>query len=355
MIDEQWRQFHETLEAIGRELLPAAPDAETRIEGVGYLARLAAYGIERHLMGPERLQNGISFTVPRIGGYNPDYRIGSSSLDPARRYCLSGNTRGAYRIGVGAYSLQPDGRIAIDSYRILTGAAGNCDFAIEVATDADPESGLSLAATSNLLLIREIRLKKDDAPADFEFRDLEQAVAALPAPSAADVERSFTATRQFITGSLKQFMLWSRTFAARPNEITPLDPDLDRAVQGDPGTRYYSGYFHLTGNQALVIEIPSFACDYWGVQITSHWLEPMAASHLNHATAQPGADGVTRILVSASPPGQANWLATGGRARGAIFHRTINAERALCPACHLIDLDRDRPGPGSKALRPGGK
>jgi hypothetical protein len=212
-----------------------------------------------------------------------------------------------------------------------------------------------LAPTSNLLLIREIRLKKDDPPADLEFRDLEHAEVTRPAPSVADVERSFTAMRQFITGSLKQFMLWSRTFAARPNEITALDPDLDRAVQGDPGTRYYCGYFHLSGDQALMIEIPSFACDYWGVQITNHWLEPMIASHLNHATARPDADGMTRILVSGRSSGHPNWLATGGRTRGAIFHRTINAERALCPTCRLIDLDGDHPGQGSKALRPGGE
>jgi len=346
MIDEQWRQFHATLEALGKELLPAAPDAETRVEGVAYLARLAAYGIERHLMGPERLQNGLSFTVPRIGGYNPDYRIGSTNLDPKKRYRLSGSIRGAYRIGVGAYSLQPDGRIAIDSYRILTApaaTAGDGSFVIDIGADADPASGLVVAPTSNLLLIREIRLKKDDVPAEFAFSEPGRTGATLPAPSAADVERSFTATRQFITGSLKQFMLWSRTFAARPNEITPLDPELDKAVQGDPGTRYYSGYFHLSGDQALVIEIPPFACDYWGVQITNHWLEPMAASHLNHATALPDEDGVTRILVSARAPGHKNWLATGGRGRGAIFHRTINAERALSPACRLIDLAPDDP------------
>jgi len=102
-------------------------------------------------------------------------------------------------------------------------------------------------------------------------------------------------------------------------------------VQGDPGTRYYTGYFDLRDEQALVIEIPPLACDYWGVQLTNHWLEPMAASHLNHVTAAKDDDGVARIVIAPRDPGCPNWLSTEGRSRGAIFHRTINADRAVTP------------------------
>ena len=137
MTDTPWRQFCSSLQQLGTELLEQAPDEATRAEGIAYLARLSAYGIERFLMGPERLTNGISFNVARIGGYNPDYRVGSANLNSDTRYRLRGRINQAYRIGIGAYSVQPDGRIATDSYRVLTrnnpalGPDGSFDLKIE--------------------------------------------------------------------------------------------------------------------------------------------------------------------------------------------------------------------------------
>jgi hypothetical protein len=334
-IDEEWRQFCATLEQIGAELLPAAPDDGTRAEGVAYLARLAAYGVERFLSGSELLTNGLSFNVPRIGGYNPDYIIGSANLAGDRRYRLTGKINDAYRIGVGAYSVRPDGQIATDGYRVLTTKdfprkpGGSFDLAI--GAGIDPADGIRLTPTSNLFLIREIVLRPGDKPAEFALTsDRDESKTAL---TAADVARRMTAIRHFISGSLKQFLLWSRTFAEHPNAVTPLAPELDRTVQGDPGTRYYSGYFDLADDQVLIVEIPRLACTYWQIQLTNHWLEPLPASHLNHVTAKPDADGIVRVAIAKRDPRRANWLDTGGRSKGAIFHRTIDADRTAIPRC----------------------
>ena len=339
-IEKEWRQFCETLEQIGAELLPAAPDDATRAEGVAYLARLTAYGVERFLSGAERLTNGLSFNVPRIGGYNPDYIVGSANVSGDRHYRLTGKINDAYRIGVGAYSVQPGGQISTDGYRVLTakdfahGPDGSFDLA--TAADADPTTGIKLAPTSNLFLIREIVLRPGDKPAEFVLAsDHHEAERAL---TAADVARRMTAIRHFISGSLKQFLLWSRTFAEHPNTMTPLAPELDRTVQGDPGTRYYSGYFDLDDDEALIVEIPRVVCTYWQIQLTNHWLEPLPASHLNHITAQPDTDGVVRVAIARRDPGLPNWLDTGGRTKGAIFHRTIDADRVARPICRLKTL-----------------
>ena len=334
-----WTEFHASLADVSEMLLRAAPDDATRAEGAAYLARLTAYGVERFLMGPERLQNGLSFATPRIGGYNPDYRIASANLAPGGRYRLRTRLHGAYRIGVGVYTVQPDGRISMDSYRILTGPGlphPECEVDLSIAPGLAPEDGLALTAASNLLLIREIRLQPDDLPAEFSFAPEAAALPAYAAPSAEDIAIGFARARHFIAGSARQFLHWSEVFAARPNAMTPLDPELDKAVQGDPGTRYFSGYFRLPRGQQLRIEIPPFKADYWGIQVTSHWLEPLPASHLNHATAKPDADGATRLVLAAEDPGHPNWLPTGGRSCGAILHRRINAEDAPGPRCELF-------------------
>ena len=338
MSNTAWTEFHASLADLSETLAQAAPDAATRAEGYAYLARLTAYGVERFLMGPERLQNGLSFAVPRIGGTNPDYRIGSANLASGGHYRLRTRLNAAYRIGVGVYSVQPDGRIAIDSYRVLTGPGlprPGCEVDLSIAPGLAPEDGLALTTSSNLLLIREIRLQPGDLPAEFVFGPEEAAHAKYTAPSAEEVGLSLKRARQFIAGSARQFLHWSEVFAAKPNQITPLDPELDKAVQGDPGTRYFSGYFRLGQGQQLLIEMPNFNADYWGVQATSHWLEPLPASHLNHATARPDADGVTRLVIAADDPGHPNWLPTGGRSCGAILHRRINAEDAPSLRCQL--------------------
>jgi len=333
-----WTQFHDSLAAIGHEVLPTAPDAACQAEGAAYLARLAAYGIERFLMGPERLQNGLSFTPARIGGFNPDYRIGTANLAPGGNYRLRTCVNGAYRIGAGVYTVQPDGRITTDSYRILAGpgvprATGEID--LPLGAGLPPETGLALGPASNLLLIREIRLRAGDRAAEFAFTADPPVPPANTAPSPEAIALSLSRVQHFISGSARQFLRWSQVFAEHPNEITKLAPELDNAVQGDPGTSYFSGYFLLGEGEVLAIELPSFTCDYWGVQATSHWLEPLPASHLNHATATPDADGVTRLFIAAADPGHPNWLPTGGRSRGAILHRRINASDAPAPRCYL--------------------
>ena len=338
MNETVWTEFHASLADVSALLIRAAPDDATRAEAAAYLARLTAYGIERFLMDPERLQNGLSFAAPRIGGTNPDFRIASANLAAGGRYRLRTRLNGAYRIGVGVYTVQPDGRIGIDSYRILAGPGlprPECEVDLSIAPDLGLQAGLAMAPSSNLLLIREIRLQPGDAPAAFSFAAEAAAQPVYAAPSAEEIAKNFAYARQFIAGSARQFLHWSEVFAGRPNEVTPLDPELDKAVQGDPGTRYFSGYFRLRPGQQLRIEIPPFQADYWGVQATSHWLEPLPASHLNHATARPDGDGVTRLVIAADDPGHPNWLPTGGRSCGAILHRRINAEDAPGLRCEL--------------------
>lgn len=133
-----------------------------------------------------------------------------------------------------------------------------------------------------------------------------------------------------------QFLRWSEVIASRPNAMTPLPPELDEVVRGDPETRYVSGYYDLSAGQALQITLPAMPCRYWMIQALNHWLEPIPGAHFNCATAQPAPDGSTRFTVS--PIRHAgHWLDTAGRTRGALFFRTIGAATAVSPAVDLIE------------------
>ena len=46
----------------------------------------------------------------------------------------------------------------------------------------------------------------------------------------------------------------------RPNEITPVNPELMSAAQGDPSIHYYGGYFEIDEDQALIVDLVPPKC-----------------------------------------------------------------------------------------------
>jgi hypothetical protein len=336
-MSSQWENFCATLQKMGNELLRAAPDEQTRAEGEAYLARLAAGGIQRFLSGPERLTNGIDFNQTRIGGFNPDYRLGTANVQGDRHYRLRGRINQAYRIGLGLYSQSPDGSLSLDDYKVLMagkpGLGADGSFNIEIGPDK-AKVDLRLRPTTNLFIVRELLLERGGQRADMSL-DGESPLRAHGPISSEQIARSLTAAQYFFTGSMTQFLEWTNGFAAQENAIAPLRPEFDNKIRGDPGTAYYTGYFNLREDQALIVEIPAMSCDYWGIMLANHWQEPLSASFLNHVTAKTNSDGAARIIIAPRDPGEANWLSTDGRSRGVIWHRRINADVGEAPRCTL--------------------
>lgn len=337
-MNDQWQEFCTTLQSVGNELIAAAPDEPTRAEGIAYLARLAAYGVERHMMGAERLTNGIDFNSCRIGGYNPDYRVGTATVQSGRRYRIRGQINHADRVVLAVYSMAADGTIPTDDFIVLVAgspmlSAGG-GFDIEIGPDVASGKGLRTRATTNLFVVREILLKRGGQHADLTLLS-EEAIGSSDDFSVERSAQSIISAQNFFTGSMRQFLTWSNHFASLPNTMEPLLEEFDSKLHGAPGTVYYTGYFNLRADQALIVEVPNMTADYWGVMLANHWQEPLPTSFINHLTAQKERDGVTRIVISMRDPGQANWLPTGGRTRGVIWHRTINASVRETPRCSL--------------------
>ena len=85
-MDQQWQEFCDTLLATGNALLASAPDEATRVEGLAYLARVAAYNIERNLLAQARMMNGVMLGGGGVAGSNPDFRYSSAPIQPDQRY-----------------------------------------------------------------------------------------------------------------------------------------------------------------------------------------------------------------------------------------------------------------------------
>jgi hypothetical protein len=88
------------------------------------------------------------------------------------------------------------------------------------------------------------------------------------------------------------------------------------------------GTFRLAEGESLVLDITPPATRYWSVTLENIWHECIdrrrRRSSLTHASAVPEPDGTVRVVISATDPGQPNWLDTGHRHRGFVTLRWLD-------------------------------
>ena len=336
-MDPQWQEFCDTLLTTGNALLASAPDEETRVEGLAYLARVAAYNIERNLLADVRMVSGVLLGGGGVGGSNPDFRYSSAPIQPGKSYRLKGQMNDAHRLALSLYSAKPDGGFKVSDFKVFNagsdelGADGS--FEIAISPEGSPGDGLKSKPSTNVFLLRDIVLVKNGKRPDFVF-EAEGEASNVSEFSAARLLQAFNRIKN-LAGPTAQYLEWTNHFATLSNTLEPIREDFDAKIQGDPESLYFTGYFHLAPGQSLIVEVPPMECDYWSFMLANHWQEPLPHSHLNHHTAVKDADGVARIVIAAHDPGCANWLSTEGRTRGVIWHRRLSANNSETPICTL--------------------
>lgn len=349
--NDLWDQVCEQLRLTGQDILRTAPPDElAQAEGLRYLSRLFRYAVGRQLDPHFPMRPELTYERVRIGGDNPDYRYVGAPLDGRLNYRLRGRINDAYRIGFGTYSggLGTSEGLKCTGSLDSTGLTLSDDGAFDIMLSSEPQNGawLPMSPNTNALNIRETLLRDGIArPADYGIVCLTP--TADPAFMDAEAMRQgFDRCRQFVSGTVRQFLGWTETFRKRPNEILPLPPELLAAAQGDKSTAYFNGYYELRDDQGLVVTFTPPRCDYWNLQACNHWLESIdplhAPAHYNNETAALRRDGSVVIVIAASDPGIPNWIDTAGHLRGGIAMRVIGTspgERLDPPLCRLVPLD----------------
>jgi len=108
------------------------------------------------------------------------------------------------------------------------------------------------------------------------------------------------------------------------------------------------GNFDLDPGEALVLKLPNVDAAYSGIELMNVYGGAlpyvMAQTTLNDTQAFHSDDGYTYYVVSATNPGVANWLDTGGLTTGEIFARYENVtDRAdaigLGVEAHVVSMD----------------
>ncbi len=112
------------------------------------------------------------------------------------------------------------------------------------------------------------------------------------------------------------------------NTMSPLATETSLFATGLPSADVSAGNFDLDPGEALIVKVPDVAAAYKGIELMNVYGAALpftlAQTTLNNTTAFQSADGYTYYVVSATNPGVANWLDTGGIPKGEIFARFEN-------------------------------
>ncbi len=285
----------------------------------------------------------------REGGDNPDQRYLFSPIRPGATYRIWGDRGSATRVEFQLYAGKPwsgSGRVAgfLDFDTLAMSPEGA--FEVYLSPQRMGENWLENAADTDTLIVRQIYADWNAAyPGQIHIDRLDTLGTPRPAYTTADVAARLRAAAQEMHSATT---VWPNFVAQRYLDRMPantISPLMDTATFGGVNGRWMAnGHFELHPDEVLLIRTWPTDAAYQGLQLTDLWFASLdyadRVSSLNTHQALLAADGSYYFAVSASDPGYANWLDTGGLERGVFLLRFDGLKqeipRAQWPSVQLV-------------------
>ncbi|MET1756161.1 DUF1254 domain-containing protein [Novosphingobium sp. RD2P27] len=316
-----------------------APDAATAAEGEAYITRVAAAGLGGAVLGHLLQEDGLGRPLPVYGGPNPDYIMRHAGIDPTLRYRLEGRINGSERVGVGLYKPRPRGGTPVE-VGYTSFSRSDCDsegcFALELSPDATGTGSGTLALPPDVRILLVRILHRDPACEPARLR----LTGAPPARGLALVMGSNDAALAFAARTLgtnvREYLRWTEAAQEHANRFATAPPELAEAVQGDPDTQYFLGYYDLADGELLIVTMPKGIGGYWSLHAYDHWFQHLQTPGVHDRNATIGSDGRFHITVGpSSSSAVGNHVDTLGRRKGALICRVIGAPQLDPPEADL--------------------
>jgi hypothetical protein len=352
-----WTEFCDALARAGAVVLrEGTPEnAFDRAEGFRYLTRLTRVALESHIEFADPLAPVFrrpAHETVKIGADNPDNYYQSAAVSGAHEYRIWGTRGTVHYLGMGTYvgSYGAGGRMGQSGYLEAADLRVEPDGSFEILVSCEEKPGanwLSMEPDTSLLIVRQtFQDRKAETIADLQIERLGGDGPQPVTPEAID--RGLAAAAAYVAGTANLFAGWAEGFAKRPNELPIFDPAVAAAAHGDPNICYFHGYWELSPDEALVIEVTPPECDYWNFQLNNHWMESLDYRYhridVNHHGARTEGDGSVRLIVAHEDPGVGNWLDTAGHSRGTMCLRWIRASEHPHPTTRVVKLRDLQPG-----------
>ena len=319
-----WQALEAAVDEARSLVLEAAPDEVVAAEGEAYVSRVMTAALAPALLGHLLHEDGLSRPLPCHGGPDPDYVMRHAHIDPARRYHLEGRINGSERVGVGLYSLGPNGAPLEVGYSVFT--PGNVDteghFSLDLAADAKGSGTLTISSDARVLLIRILHRDPRSDPARLHLTGGATTVGLALGTGAHD--GALASVARALGNNVREYLKWTKAAVERSNRLAVAPPELAATVQGDPETLYYLGGFDLAQGEWLEVTMPEHLSGYWSLHAYNYWFEYLQTPGVHDRNAIAGSGGRIRIAVGPALPMEAfNQIDTRGRRRGALICRII--------------------------------
>lgn len=349
---EAWREYTASLEAAGARVFARTADPAERLEGLQYLAQMAAVSLEMKLAKGSQVEPQFTDWMAdhrKFLGDSPDAVYHTAELSPRYRYEISGNRGDAEYLGFMLYGKQINGwnraaaNLSVDDMQF--DEAG--DFTIVLSEEKPLGVGtnwLSLDDDIHMIMVRQyFHGREGKEAASFTIRNLDAPAYAPPAD--AEVALGLRNATSFFNDTVDGAIALTQMLASGPNSIDPppsYSNDFGGVFYPTFDNEYFGGWFYLEDDEALVIEGTVPEAPYWGVSLQNLWMQSLDYAHyqveLNDRQIETE-NGRYRIVVSHRQPPAGNWLDTTGKREGLVSIRYQRSSGSEKPSLTLVKFD----------------
>lgn len=336
-MSDGWTQIDEAVAKSRNLIADHAPDRETAAEGEAYVARILSAQLASAVLGHHLVENGFARAIPTHGCPNPDYRMLHAGVSHQASYHVTGQINGSQRVGIGLYRFDETGTAFEVGYAAFD--KSNCgldgSFALGMSGKSNGSGGLVIPPEARVVLVRILHLDDGKPAAQLRIDGPTAQPSLSLMTGTTDGALSFAANN--LVRTIEQFLEWTRVTSARPNALAPAPPHLAEAVQGDPDTAYFLGYFDLAAGQILEVTMPQGLSRYWSLHAYNHWTEYLQSPGVHSGNAVADVDARIRIAIGPDfPSPHHNRIDTMGRRKGILICRIIGYSDKDAPQAQLI-------------------
>jgi hypothetical protein len=342
------------LESIGERIedddFPSSP--RERAEGYRHVLRLLTFATQWATeFGDPDFPAFLRTTddAVKFGGPSADNRNLRARVDGTGTYRVTGNVGSAFDVlftaAAGDMAL---GQTGVSHERSASDFDVSPDGSFELIVSGTKHAGnwLPMAPETRRIQVRQIFTDwASQEPGWFSIERIDRAtlypedssperMAAMLGQIGDWVEHSTTYWNDY-QRAIRDRLVWNTIEAPAPQE------------GGALSIRYGFGWWDLAPGEGLVVTFPRPPARYWSLQPYSPgWFEALDyrnhLSTLNNAQAAVDADGLVRIVVSATDPGGPNWIDTTDLPQGQLIYRWIWADESaesVAPECTVITVE----------------
>ena len=340
-----WEAYCDRLKAAGIAALEDYPQNHEidRDEALAYLASQVAYTVRDELIGEDPnfplLRLGAS-TIDKWGLDGADVKYVGARIEGDASYRLHGRMGSAALIALQTFTMEPDyaAFASLSNDDLRPASDGSVDVLVSAEKPAEYRGvWLEVDPRATNLLVREyFNDWEKEVPSELYLERLD-VPADPPAPQHEDrLERMATAFE-------KRVPMWlEMSSKVRSWVVNNFRGPPSATDQGLKDNVYGQGWFQISEDEALVIELEPPDATIWSFQLGNFWWESLdyvnRTGSLNGHQAFVNADGKVRIVVALEDPGVPNWLDPSGHPEGNILYRYQQSRTDPKPEAQLVDV-----------------